>query len=57
MEAVNFKEMQKKTERLFVPVTPFEKEKIRDFCSKNQISISDLVRHALKKVLSEKHVK
>jgi hypothetical protein len=51
---VNFKKLQKKQTRIGVRLSPFEKEKLDEFCEKNAISISNLTRYALMQVLNQK---
>mgnify|MGYP004704294687 CR=1 FL=1 len=54
MEVVNLKEIQKKESRLFIKMSRYEKSQLVDFCKRNQVSISDLVRETLKKVINQK---
>lgn len=54
MSEINLKEFQKKESRLFIKMTRYEKGLLVEFCKRNQVSISDLVREALKKVINEK---
>ena len=39
---------ENKTKRLFVPITPTEQLAITSFCKKNQITISDFIRFAIR---------
>jgi hypothetical protein len=57
MEKVDFKELQKKQTRIGVRLSPFEKEKLDEFCEQNAISISNLTRYALMQVLNQKQKK
>ena len=57
MEQVDFKKMKKKEERIFVKLSPFEKEELKQFCTKHEITISDLVRYGITKVMDEKKAK
>lgn len=54
MEKLNFKELQKKQTRIGVRLSPFEKEKLDEFCLENNISISNLTRYALMQVIAKK---
>lgn len=53
MEQVEFKRMRKKDERLFIKISPFEKEKIKEFCRQHQITISDLGRYGISIVMKK----
>jgi hypothetical protein len=56
-EKLDFNELQKKQTRIGVRLSPFEKEKLDEFCEQNAISISNLTRYALMQVLNQKQKK
>jgi len=39
-----------KTERLYIRVTPDEKQQIFEYCQKNRITVLDLIRNGMKAV-------
>jgi antitoxin component of RelBE/YafQ-DinJ toxin-antitoxin module len=51
MEKIDFKEMQKKDLRIGIRLSAYEKEKLDDFCYSHNVTISDVIRHSLKKIL------
>jgi len=57
MKKIDFKKLQKRQTRIGVRLSPFEKEKVDEFCEKNAISISNLTRYALMQVLNQKQKK
>jgi hypothetical protein len=48
MKNVVIPKKEKKTKRLFVPITPTEQLQITGFCKMHQIKISDFIRFAIK---------
>lgn len=51
MEKIDFNEMQKKDLRIGIRLSAYEKERLDNFCESHNVTISDLVRHSLKKIL------
>lgn len=55
MEKIIFKDMQKRDLQIGVKVSHYEKERLDNFCSRHNVTISDLVRYSLRKIMqSEK---
>jgi hypothetical protein len=48
MKNVEIPKKEKKTKRLFVPVTPSEHTRIMKYCSDRQVKLSELIRFSLK---------
>jgi hypothetical protein len=42
---------QKRTKRLFIPITPDEQEKIRQLCKEKNLKIAELIRFSLSQVI------
>lgn len=57
METVSFKEMQKKDRLVVIKISKWDKERLFDFCHKKGISVSELIRHSVRKVINEKNTK
>lgn len=55
MEVVSFKEMQKKDRLIVVKISKAEKDRLFEFCHKKGVTVSDLIRHSLRKVINEKN--
>ena len=53
MEKIDFREMQKKEQRIGIRLSPYEKELLENFCYAHNVTISDLVRHGLKHILKK----
>lgn len=51
MEKIDFREMQKKEQKIGIRLSAYEKERLDDFCQSHNVSISDLIRHSLKTIL------
>jgi hypothetical protein len=39
---------ENRTKRLFIPVTPTEHQRIKEYCTNSQVRLSDFIRFALK---------
>lgn len=48
MKNVEIPKKEKKTKRLFIPVTPSEHTRIIQYCKKRQVTLSELIRFAIK---------
>ncbi|MBT3383132.1 MAG: hypothetical protein HN778_17245 [Prolixibacteraceae bacterium] len=48
MKNVEIPRKEKKTKRLFIPVTPTEHQKIILYCHSQQVTLSELIRFAIK---------
>ena len=57
MEAINFKEMQKKNHRIGIKVSKVERDRLFEFCQKKGVTVSELIRHSLRKVINEQNRK
>ena len=54
MKKLNFNDLRKKKRHIGMKVSEFEEKEIKAFCEREQISISDLLRYGLRKVINEK---
>lgn len=57
MENLNFEDLRKKKVHLGIRVSEAERKMLFEFCQCEQISITDLVRYAIRKVIKEKTAK
>lgn len=57
MEEINFKKMQKRRHFIGIKVSNYEKAQIEEFCRKNEITISDLVRESVTAAITPKRNK
>ena len=57
MENLNFDDLKKKKIHLGIRVSNAERKMLADFCAREQISITDLVRFEIRKVINEKSTK
>lgn len=48
---IEIKADQKKTKRLFIPITPDEHATIKMVCKEKNIKISELIRFSLKQII------
>lgn len=52
----NLNDLKKKHRYIGIKLSRDERKQIEDFCKKNDISISNMVRYSVKKVINEKSV-
>ncbi len=57
LEELYFNHFHKKKKHVGFRVSEYEKDQIDQFCQKEQISISDFLRYAIRKVINEKSAK
>lgn len=48
MKDVTIPKQETKNKRLFVPVTPTEHKRIKQYCRERKVTLTDLIRFALK---------
>lgn len=48
MKDIAIPKREKKDKRLFVPVTPTEHKKVMDYCKNKEVTLTDLIRFALR---------
>ena len=53
MYNLDFKDLQKKNVRIGIRLSTLEKKELDEFCEKNSISISNLTRYALNRVITK----
>jgi hypothetical protein len=51
MKNVEIPKKEKRTKRLFIPLTPTEHSRISHYCTEKQITFSDLIRFSLKETI------
>ncbi len=54
MEELKFDDLRKKKKHIGMKVSEVEDKQIKAFCEKEQISISDLLRYGIGKVMKER---
>ena len=54
MDNLNFDDLRKKKVHLGIRISTAERKMLFEFCKREQISITDLVRYAIRKVIKEK---
>lgn len=54
MEELKFNELRKKKRHIGFRVSQEEREKLEAFCNREDISITDFLRYAIRKVVNEK---
>lgn len=55
MEKLNFNDLRKKKRHIGMKVSEHEEKQIKAFCEREQISISDLLRYGIGKVMKEQN--
>lgn len=53
MEPLNFNHLRKKKRHIGFRVSEHERQQLKRFCKKEQISITDFLRYAIRKVINE----
>ena len=53
MEELNFNDMRKKKVHIGFRVTEHERDYLQEFCKREQISVTDFLRYAIRKVMNE----
>jgi len=54
MKHLKFFEIERKRARIGVRMSEEERAKLDEFCNKNEVILSSLVRNSIRKVISEK---
>lgn len=57
MENIDLKQVRKKTLRIGIRLSTDERAALDEYCQKEQITITDFIRIAIRKVVNEKQVK
>lgn len=57
MNSVSFKSMQKKDRLVVIKISQWDKERLFDFAAQKGITVSELVRHSVRKVINEQNKK
>ena len=57
METLYFNHLRKKKKHIGFRISEYEKNQIDQFCEREQISITDFLRYAIRKVINEKSAK
>lgn len=57
MEPLNFNHLRKKKRHIGFRVSEHERQQLKRFCQKEQISITDFLRYAIRKVINEQLIK
>lgn len=53
MQPLNFNHLRKKKKHIGFRVSEYEREKLKEFCDKEQISVTDFLRYAIRKVIND----
>lgn len=54
MEELEFNDLKKKKRHIGFRVSNYERKQLEDFCKKEDISITDFLRYAIRKVINSK---
>ncbi len=57
MKELDFNHLRKKKKHIGFRVSEYERQQLKQFCDKEQISITDFLRYAIRKVINEKSAK
>ena len=57
MEPLKFNHLRKKRRHIGFRVSEQERKQLMDFCNQEQISITDFLRYAIRKVVNENELK
>ena len=55
MDKLDFNQFDLKRKRIGVRISEKEKAKLDEYCNKNEVILSSLVRNSIRKVISEKY--
>lgn len=56
MEPLNFNHLRKKKKHVGFRVSNYERKQLKEFCRKEQISMTDFLRYAIRKVINEQKI-
>ena len=57
MNSVSFKSMGKKDRLVVIKISQYDKERLFDFAALKGITVSELIRHSVRKVINEQNKK